>query len=147
MIEDYFFTKKTKWALWGVCTAILLFLIFEAGMAAGQHRPMRHSPGKGPGTPGPGGILGSFMPEQGYIENGHGAVGTIATVTLPTFILQSRGGLEQVIHVGTSTVITGGSSNTGTALQSGEIVIVVGDPDDTDNGHLEARIIHILPSH
>ena len=143
MIEDFFFTKNTKWVLWGAFAIIVALLIFHAGFVEGQHQPLH---GHMAAAAGNSGALGGFMPRQGFVENGHGAVGTIATVTLPTFTLESRDGLSQTIYAGTSTMFTGGQTNDASALQSGEAVIVIGDPDDIDDGYLDARIIHILPS-
>lgn len=145
MIEDYFFTKNTKWILWGALALILALLIFHAGVEVGQQQP-RHSHASFNGLPPQPGMLSGIMPQQDFVADGHGAVGTVATVTLPTFILTSRGGLDEEIYAGTSTVVTGGASADTSALKSGETVIVIGDPEDTDDGYLDARIIHILPS-
>ena len=142
MIEDYFFTKKTKWVLWGAFALIVALLLFHAGFVAGQHQPLRRVPSAN-GVP-PQGMLDGVIPRQGFVENGHGAVGTIATVTLSDFILQTRDGRDQTIETGTSTVVTGGATADTSALQRGEVVIVLGDPQDTDDGYLDARIIHIL---
>ena len=145
MIEDYFFTKNTKWFLWGALALVLALLIFHAGVVVGQQQP-RHVHAPFNDAPAQGGILSGIMPQADYVEDGHGAVGTIATVTLPTFTMQSRDGLTEEIYAGTSTMVTGGNAPDTSALQSGEVVIVIGDPEDTDDGYLDARIIHILPS-
>ena len=149
MIEDYFFTKNTKWVIWGTAAIIVGLLLFHAGVVVGQHEPMRGRmtfASNGQAQPAPGGMLGGFMPTRGFVEDGHGAVGTIATVTLPTFTMQNRDGLTQQIYAGTSTVVTGGTSADTSALKQGELIIVIGDPNDTDDGYLDARIIHILPT-
>src|SRR5258708_11751135 len=99
MLEDYFFTKNTRWELWSTLGAVVVLFIFHAGVVTGQHQPTRGHVPKGPDEHGQGGVLDNFLPRQGYVENDHGAVGTIATVTLPTFILQSRDGLAQKIYV------------------------------------------------
>ncbi len=147
MLEDYFFTKNTRWVLWGAFAIIVAPLIFHAGVVVGQHQPMRGRVAFD-GAPGQtGGMLGGIMPSRGFVEDGHGAVGTIATVTLPIFTMQNRDGLTQKIYAGTSTMVTGGASADRSALMSGEVVIVIGDPDDSDDdGYLDARIIHILPA-
>ena len=144
MLEDYFFTKNTKWVVWGAAAIILGLLLFHAGVVVGQHEPMRgHMTFNGQGQPVLG-MLSGFMPARGFVEDGHGAVGTIATITLPTFTMQNRDGLTQQIYTGTSTVVTGGTSADTSALKQGEVVIVIGDPNDTDDQYLDARIIHIL---
>jgi hypothetical protein len=149
MLEDYFFTKNTKWVLWGAFALIVAMLIFHAGVVVGSHQPTRgRMQIDGRGGPGSmGGFVNGFMPRQGFVESGHGAVGTVATVTLPTFTLTNREGVEQKMYAGSTTVVTGGSVNNPSALQKGQFIIVVGDPNDTDDaGYLDARIIHILPS-
>jgi hypothetical protein len=147
MIEDYFFTKNTKWFIGGAAALIVGLLLFHAGVVVGQHEPMRgRMTFNGQGQPTQGGMLGGFMPTRGFVEDGHGAVGTIATVTLPTFTMQNRDGLTQQIYTSTSTIVTGGTVADISALTKGDVVIVIGDPNDTDDGYLDARIIHILPA-
>jgi hypothetical protein len=141
MLEDYFFTKNTRWVLWGAFAVVVALLIFHAGVVVGSHKSMRERPPQGAGL---GGMFG-FMPPQGFVENGHGAVGTIATVTLPTFTLQTRDGLTERVETGSSTDVTGGTTGTLGDLQSGQTVIIIGNPqtiDDQDD--LDARMIHIL---
>src|SRR6185437_6953947 len=101
MLEDYFFSKNIRFVLWGAFAFIIAFLIFHAGVVVGSHQPMRgrmaFDTRVGPGGFASG-IVGGFMPKEGYVESGHGAVGTIATVTLPTFTLTSRGGETEKIY-------------------------------------------------
>jgi hypothetical protein len=140
-LEDYFFTKNTRYALWGAGAVIIALLIFHAGVVVGSHQRIHgRLVLQDTGAP------GDFIPSETYVESGHGAVGTVESVTLPTFMLQARDGTMQKIYVSSSTIITGGAHNT-SALIGGQTVIVIGDPDDTDDqGYLEARIIHVLPS-
>jgi hypothetical protein len=138
-LEDYFFTKKTKWFLWGAFALILAALIFHAGVVVGSRQTVHgRLELRGPGMFG-------FMPSEAYVEGGNGAVGTIKTLTLPTLTLETRDGTMQEVYVSTSTIITDGATHTST-LQAGEVVIVIGDPNDSDDqGILDARIIHVLP--
>ncbi len=141
-LEDYFFTKNTRYIWWGVFAIIVALLIFHAGVVVGSHQNVR-----GRLVLRSADMLGGFIPSEAYVESGHGAVGTIESVTLPTFMLETRGGTAQKILVSTSTVITGGNATDMSALSSGQTVIVIGDPDDTDDqGYLEARMVHILPA-
>ncbi len=154
MIEDYFFTKNTRWVLWGAFAVVLALLIFHAGVVVGQHDPMRGNMMYVNGEPAmpDGGMLGGIMPARGFVESGHGAVGTVTTVTPPTFVLQTRDGLTQTVYAGSSTVVTGPATDSRQPaypssvelIKTGEFVIVIGDPNDTDDGFLDARIIHIL---
>jgi hypothetical protein len=145
MLEDYFFTKNTRWVLWGLFALVLAFLIFHAGVVVGEHQPMRGHFGPDGRAPGP---LGGFMPQEAFID-GHGAVGTVATVTLPMFTMTTRGGGAQTVETGSSTTVTGGQTGTTADLAHGETVVIIGDPKEADNdatGDLDARIIHILPA-
>ena len=145
MLEDYLFTKKTNWLIWGTSGVILTALIFHAGIVVGSHQNNRRASYQG-ASGDQGGMMQNFMPRQGYMESGHGAVGTIATVTLPTFIITTRDGAQQSIYAATGTVVTGGTAQGPSALTSGQFVVIIGDPDDSDDkGYLDARIIHILP--
>ena len=145
MLEDYLFTKNTRWIVWGTSGMLLAGLIFHAGVVVGSHQP-RHVPLQG-ATGSPGGMMRTFMPREGFMESSHGAVGTIASVTLPTLSITTRGGAQQMIYAATGTVVTGGTSPDTSALKSGQFIIIIGDPNDTDDtGYLDARMIRILPA-
>jgi len=144
MLEDYFFTKNTRYVLWGAFAVLVALLIFHAGVVIGEHEPRMH-PGPGMQAAGP---LGKFMPKEAFMS-GHGAVGEIATVTLPTFTLITRDNETQQVETGSSTSVEGGPTGTVSDLVRGETVIVIGDPQavDTDGQNdLDARIVKILPS-
>ena len=147
MIEDYLFTKKTKWFIWGALGVVVVVLVYHAGFVAGQHQHMRPRVPFGGAMPTTGGMLGGIMPQEGFVEDGHGAVGEIATVTLPTFTLTTREGLTEKVYAGTSTIVTGAANTGVNSLTHGQLVIIIGDPQDQDDqGYLDARIIHILPA-
>lgn len=148
-LEDYLFTKNTKWVLWGAFTLVLAALIFHAGVVVGSHsRPM---PGRGPG----GGFEaqmpfggGAVSLPQGFIPGGHGALGTIAAIVLPTLTLTSRDGMTLRVEVSSTTVIAGGATGGLSDLVVGDTVIVIGDPHDTDNnGDIDARLVRITSAH
>jgi hypothetical protein len=144
MLEDYFFTKNTKWILWGGAGAIAVLLVFHAGVVVGSHQGRNMMYVRG--THAPGGMIDGIMPGNAYLENGHGAVGKVEDLSLPHFTILTRDGMTQKIFAGSSTIVTGMSPNDLTAIQNGQVVIVVGDPDDADEGaYLDARIVHILP--
>ena len=76
------------------------------------------------------------------MQNGHGAVGTIQTVTLPTFVMQTREGTDQTVLVGTSTIIRNARGMTTKTLTTGSHVIVLGEPDSQNR--IDAKFINIL---
>lgn len=143
--EDHLFVKNTKWIIWGVVALVLALLIFRAGMVVGFHQALRshgleHRPAAGPfGLPFPGGTI-----------PGHGVVGSIATITLPTLTIRTRDGMDEKIDIASTTILHGdaGVPLSPSDLKVGDIAIVIGDPNDTDDmseGEIDARLIRIVP--
>ncbi|MGC9602742.1 MAG: hypothetical protein ABSE76_03345 [Minisyncoccia bacterium] len=150
MLEDYFFTKHTKWVLWGLLALIVAALIFHAGVVVGLHDRgiPDHNFDKSwfeAQIPFGGGILP--LP-QGFIPGGHGAFGTIASITLPTIRLTTRDGVTLTIKVDNDTQIVGATpegTSSPMALKVEDTIVVLGDPDDmSSNGAVDARLIRIL---
>ncbi len=115
---------------------ILAFLIFHVGAVYGSHRnPFgRHDAEYG--------FRSSFFPRgfelpHEFIQNDHGAVGSITLMMPPTFTMQTRDGASQTILIGTSTVIRGR-----TPLSAGDGVIILGEPDSL--GRIDATLIRVL---
>ena|ERR1035437_5737438 len=140
--EKILASKKTLWAAGVLLAIILAGLIFHAGVVVGSHRGSFGNPGmRGEFRP-------PFFPEgfampHGFIQDGHGAVGTITTLSLPTFLMQTREGTSQTIFVSTSTIIQNmGAPDTAT-LATGDNVLVLGSPDSQNR--IDAKIIRILP--
>ena len=151
MLEDYFFTKHTKWILWGLGALVLAALIFHAGVVVGLHDR---------GMPGhdfdkvwfdaqiPFGAESIPLP-QGFIPGDHGAFGTIASIMLPAITVTTRDHVTLTVKVDGDTQIVGAApagTSSPAALKVGDTIIVVGDPDDISaNGAVDARLIRILP--
>lgn len=133
-------------ALSAAAALILALLIFHAGVVYGTHRRsfgsfdsdrgFRHSF-----------FPGGFELPHGFISNEYGAVGTVATVTPTTLLLQTREGVTQTILISTSTIVRsmGMMGNTSVeTLSAGNQIIVLGEPDS--HGRIDARLIRILSS-
>jgi hypothetical protein len=137
MFEDYLFTKNTKWVLWGLFALVVALLIFRAGTIVGYHDALRFHGLESRGGPQDQGPFGLPLPPDGGMP-GHGAVGTIESVALPTVTLKTRDGSEVSVYVASTTP---GVSQ----LKVGETIVVIGDPNDTDqSGDMNARFIHII---
>lgn len=124
-----------------ICFVVMLALalIFHAGASWGERSAMermRH----GAGGPPPffGFLPHSFMPE------GHGAIGTISSTSLPTFTMRSRENDMVTVVVSSSTVVVGGSAHTPADLAPNQTVVIIGSPN-SDN-MLQARVIRVLPA-
>lgn len=135
-------TKNIRIILWSATGILLAFLIFHAGLVAGAHRGLR-SHGGGYGFRPPFGAPGFMLPD-GFLPPGHGAVGIIATVALPTLTITQPNGDSKTVFLATTTRIDGPRSTSASALVPGKRVIIFGDPDEVVEG-INAKVIHILP--
>ncbi len=147
-LEDYFFTKNTKWILWGLLVLLVEALVFHAGVVVGSHSRVFMMQSGGPGMSFeariPFGSAGVALP-QGFIPGGHGALGIISTIQLPLITLASRDGTVLRVEVGSSTQVSGAPGATVNDLHAGDTIIVIGDPTDTDlNGEIDAKLIRIV---
>ncbi|MBV9349641.1 MAG: hypothetical protein JO026_02720 [Patescibacteria group bacterium] len=138
LVRSPLFTK----VLVGIGGVLILFLVFQAGVAVGIHK-----------------AGANFRMGENYYralgENGrdffgqdfseaHGAVGSILSVSLPNFILEEKNNTEKVVVIGNQTVIRDfRNATSAAALIPGKFVIVLGDPDD--NGWIKANLVRILP--
>jgi hypothetical protein len=87
---------------------------------------------------------GSFLPHS-FIPGGHGAVGTIATITPPTFTLTTREGEVETVVIGTTTLLRNEQAPLRIEdLRPGQNVVVLGDPHSETEG-MQARLIRVLP--
>ena len=120
---------------------VIGLLIFHAGIAYGErHVFSRMSVAQHGPIPQFGFLTHSFIPQ------GHGAVGVITEVTLPTFTLQTRDGEVETVSVASSTMVRGLSpAMTIADLMIGQSVTILGEPENNSE-HFSARFIHILPT-
>ncbi|MDE1924631.1 MAG: hypothetical protein KGH79_00400 [Patescibacteria group bacterium] len=145
--EDYLFVKNSKWIFWGIGALVTLLLVFRAGVVVGFHEALSsHGLGRRPPQSEPFGLslFGGTIP-------GHGAVGSIATVTLPTLIIQTRDGMMEKIGITSATAINdeNGQPLAPSELKAGDMVIIIGEPGNTGDmnseGEIDARLIRVLP--
>lgn len=81
---------------------------------------------------------------RGGLPVGHGAAGKILAVTLPTFVIQDKDGMEKTITVSSATIIKSGMNNTSsTSITPNTFVVVIGEPNK--DGQIEAKLIRIMP--
>jgi len=138
-------THNIRVTLWSAAAFLGLFLVFHAGIVVGSHQGLRPHGGVHGFRPPFGAPTGFILPD-GYIPRGHGAVGDIATVTLPTLtIVEPNGDIETVL-VATSTIVDGPghAATSSSALRHGLRVIIFGDPDESAE-RINAKVIHVLP--
>lgn len=87
-------------------------------------------------------FFGPFMGRQDMI-NSHGAIGNIASLSLPTFIVHGPNQAEQVVVISTSTAVRYMRYPVSIQdLKNGQQVVVIGSADD--NGRIKAALIRIV---
>ncbi len=134
-------SKKKHVALCVAGEIIVLLLVFHAGISYGERRVFHRL----------GVLQNRHMPEFGFLSHsfipqGHGMVGIITEVALPTITLQTREGNNEVVKISTSTIIR--DNNTPSAPQNlimGVHIMVLGDPENNTE-QFTARFINILPT-
>lgn len=122
---------------------IIAIFIFEAGVAVGFHkagfaRAWEEHYRTNFGAPSAYGIPSRTLPDP------HGAVGTVVSVTPPTFAVTAPGRAEEIVRIGDDTLIRDGAATVSADdIAPGKYVIVIGMPGD--EGVIDARLVRVLP--
>ena len=124
---------------------VVALLIFQAGVYVG-FRKASFSSGLGDN------YYRAFAPHEGMmgpglgdgVPGGHGVVGKIVKIDLPTFIIESSDNIEKQVLVTDDTLVRHfKDSISSNDLKVGDFVVVIGSPDD--NAQVEAKLIRLLP--
>lgn len=96
------------------------------------------------GQAGPGGPLGMMRGFEGRdFRNGHGASGTITSISDSTIIIKDRDNKENTILVSDKTIIKNGQADIKiTDLKKDENMVVIGSPGD--NGVINADLVRVF---
>jgi len=128
---------------------LILILTFWLGMTVGYHKAefsYRFSDNYfrafGMHGPIPGGIMG--IKDTDDLVGGHGAVGKVISVKMPTLIVSDRDGIEKNIIINNDTVIRSARSTTAsTTIKNDDFIVIIGTPNE--NGSITAKLIRIMP--
>ena len=123
-----------KWLLAALGACIVALLFFLAGFAAGERHAGRER-GEGFAPPF---MPGGFSLPNGFVTKGHGAAGTVETVSLPTVEMKERDGDTVTVTVASGTPISGGM------IAPGQFIVVIGDPASTGTEDIDARFVRIM---
>lgn len=138
-------SDQFRWVAAFVIAVLALFIAFQAGSAFGYHRAafsyhLEENYGRTFGAPG-----GRMMPPGTGAPGGHGATGTIVSITASSLTVATNGGPEQQVSFDDDTMIRNQSAMaSSSALATGESVVIFGEP--ADNGSIHARLIRIVPA-
>ncbi len=126
---------RLRIALLTLAAIIVALLIFHAGIAVGSRRAFRDRGGDFAGRPPMG------LPHV-FIANGHGAIGSVESISPTSFTLKTRAGETETVMLATTTAVRAASGSATTTLAAGETVLVLGTP--SSQGAIKADVIRIL---
>ena len=140
--KDFFGSKKISYALAGLFALIVALLIFQAGMFVG-YRKAKFSYRMGDNFHRTfGERKGGFV--RGDFPGGHGTIGKIIKIDLPTLIIEDRDNVEKIIIIKDDTAVRRFRESVKSSdLKTDDYVVVIGTPNDS--GQIEARLIRIVP--
>jgi hypothetical protein len=140
-IKEFIYSQNGRRVLYIIGAFLLSALIFHAGLVIGSHRNFRGNAGRNWGFKAPGFYV-QFP--RGFIQNGHGTVGTIQSVATSSVIIQKRDEAVQMIMITDKTTIRYQSKNaSSTALAIGQQIVALGTPND--DGSMIASLIRVVP--
>jgi hypothetical protein len=149
-IKNLYKSKKVRYAVGSIVVLGLFLLVFQAGVFLGYHRAIFSGnlgnnyartfeglEGEATSTDSWGHMFRRDVP------GGHGAVGQIVKVNLPTIVLATSNNVEEIIRLSGDTVIRHFmDSATSTDLKLGDTVVVIGAPNS--QGEIDARLVRIM---
>ncbi len=130
--------KKVRYVLIGICILVVALIIFQAGMFVGYMKAsfsFRHGDNYsrifGPG------------PERGRdLPGGHGVLGTIVSINLPTLVVTGTDNVEKTIDLTDDTQIVHFRDRIEAAtLKVGDSVLVLGSPNE--QARIVAKLIRV----
>lgn len=130
-----------------VVAAIILLLVFKAGMSFGYHRAIFNSEWGQNYYKNFYGNEQRLMPMIGFSDRGsmgmHGTVGTIIDISSSSISIKGSDNVEKSVVIdGDEVVRKGGNTISFSDLKTGDNVAVIGRPNA--NGQIEARFIRIF---
>ncbi|MCX6713900.1 MAG: hypothetical protein NTV48_02240 [Candidatus Vogelbacteria bacterium] len=150
-IKDLTKTKTFRGVLFGLVIAVVVLFIFQVGVFVGFRKASfayqfgdnyyRMFEGRGP-EKGKGPGIGGMMRDD--LQGGHGVVGKIIKVDLPTVVVLGSDNLEKIVLVDDDTAIKQFRNQaSSTDLKIGDMVVVIGTPNN--QGQVEAKLIRLMP--
>ncbi len=148
-IERYIPSKTLRVILYTLATIFAVLFIFGIGAQFGaRHARFTFRP-EPLSMPGFGHFGFGGAPEFPHLMrpgDGHGFVGQISSVALPTITAVSHDGATSTILLTNSTIVRGARGNeSSTTLSHGDMIVVLGEPHSSSTDEIDARFIRILP--
>jgi hypothetical protein len=147
-IKNLWESKFFKGAICTLATIIAVLVIFQAGRFVGfRQAGFAYHMGDNyyqafEGGPRDGGMMRNNP--FGDIPGGHGAVGKIVRINLPSIVISTPDNLEKTILVNNDTSVKRFRNNASTSdFKVGDMVVIIGQPNQ--DSVIEAKLIRLLP--
>ncbi len=145
-IQEYIKSPAFKWIIIGMCIAIAVLLIFQAGIFVGFRKASfayrfgdnyyRVFDRKVPAPFG--------FPLKNDFNSSHGAVGEVVSISLPTLVVVGPDSIEKTVLIGSSTLIRKFDTELkSTDIKVGDFLVAIGESND--NSQIQAKLIRMLP--
>ena len=145
-LQSFFKSKTFTGILIGLSVAIGALILFNLGMFVGYQKAnfsYRWSDNYERNFAGPRQGFMEEMKGQDFIGS-HGVVGQIIKIDGRSLVIKGQDNIEKIISLATETAIHRFRQSIKAAdLQTGDLIVVIGDPDDS--GRIAAKLIRVLP--
>ncbi len=144
-LSTLFQSKTFRGMLYGIGIAIVLLLVFEAGVFVGYHKAdFSFKWGKNYVENFTGMQQGMMGFEPRGMMNPHGVFGTVIKTDASSVVIKGPDGVEKIVLVKDDTSIRRDEAEIKLAdIKTGENLVVIGSPDD--KGQIEAKLIRVMP--
>lgn len=144
--KKFFSSHAVPKAIAVLAIFLVILIIFQAGFIVGFHKAtfsFNWDKNYLSNLNDPRSVMASFMQDNDDV-NPHGAVGEIISINMPSILVRRSGGAEEIINIGTTTVIRNlRQIASSSALTLHKQVIVIGEANTS--GQIDATLIRILP--
>lgn len=144
MIKDLSQSKTVRGIIIGIFIVVIFLMVFQAGVFVG-YRKATFSDHLGNNYYRAFNSRGNFagLPPSDF-PGGHGAVGKIVRINLPTIIVTGPDNVEKIVLIKDNTEIKRFRGKVSvTDLKVDDLAIILGTPND--QGQIEAKLIRLLP--
>jgi hypothetical protein len=145
-LQKFSTSKKSVRIIGGILIFGFILFVFEAGVKVGYHRSeFSGRLGDNYYKTFEGGRRPMLPQDLGEMPGGHGAVGKVVKVELPTFVVATADNVEKIVRIDASTLVREyRNAGTSTDIKLDDSVVVIGSPDE--KGEIQAKLIRIIPS-
>lgn len=141
-------SKPVRYAVVGAVALAATLVVFRLGVLVGYKKSVfsdKLSCGYSRTfAPGPRAAADGDVDADDSWGSVHGAAGRVASVATSSIVVADRGGVEKLVLMGERVEVRSGlGATTSGAIRSGDVVVVLGYPDE--RGRIVAELVRIMP--